>query len=320
MLLLGLNAVLFGQERSQEASKIAQEYVQHNLDKYGLQPSDIAGMDVSDNYFSKNNETYHVYFNQKYRGIAVQNAVFGAHIKNGKVFYATNRFISGLGEAVNATEAGLTPAEAIDRAAAYLGLIIDAPLRQVNRKDLYSYEFTPGNIARENIQVDLQYLPDYKTGAVNLAWVVGIFEAGSPDYWILGIDALDGKMLERHNRTLHCSFPAGTGHQHDASCVTEEKEMPTPPLPPAPPSERPTTYTRCPLKAPWTATANWWLNPRIRQLLPTAGTIPTAYRERNIPLPGGTMHMPTLTPTTPTNPAAMNPTAAIRCCLIFRWT
>ncbi len=245
MLLLGLNAVLFGQERSQEASKIAQEYVQHNLDKYGLQPSDIAGMDVSDNYFSKNNETYHVYFNQKYRSIAVQNAVFGAHIKNGKVFYATNRFISGLGEAVNATEAGLTPAEAIDRAAAYLGLIIDTPVKQVSRKDLYSYEFTPGNIAQENIQVDLRYLPDYKTGAVNLAWVVGIYEAGSPDYWILGIDALDGKMLERHNRTLHCSFPAGTGHQHDASCVTEEKEMPTPPLPPAPPSGA--TYNVYPL-------------------------------------------------------------------------
>ena len=40
--LIGFMSPVMGQERSQEASKVAREYVQNNLEKYKLTQPDIA--------------------------------------------------------------------------------------------------------------------------------------------------------------------------------------------------------------------------------------------------------------------------------------
>lgn len=231
--LIGFMSPVMGQERSQEASKVAREYVQNNLEKYKLTQPDIAAMAVSDQYESRHNGVTHVYFVQKHRGIEVQNAIYGVHIKNGKVAYSTSRFIPNLAEKVNAIDPQLTAYESVERAAAYLGLIIDAPLRQVQQTDPFSYRFEGGNIAQENIPVNLRFQPDAKTGAVRLAWIVGVYEAGSPDYWNLSIDALTGQLLARHNLTLHCSFPAGSGHAHNLACALDEEKKEKPVLTPA---------------------------------------------------------------------------------------
>lgn len=207
------------QTQSRDPEVIAKAYVTANMSKWGLQPADIAGMTVSDQYQSAHNGVTHVYFVQRHSGIEVHTAIFGVHIKaDGTVGYATHRFLPGLAARANATEPLVTTRQAIDFAAREIGVYHATTLRMVNRPDQHTFVYEGGNMAKSDIIVKQVYQQNRKTGALNLSWHVMLDQIDSPDWWSIRVDALTGAILEKNNWTQYCSFHQKE-HTHGAACT-----------------------------------------------------------------------------------------------------
>ena len=197
---------------------IALRHIEQNREQWLLSSEDIADLVVSDNYVSRHNGLTHIYFVQRYNGIELHNAVNGVHVNNhGQVVYATNRFMPKLAYNVNATSPSLTPEAALQAAIHPLDVtLFDEP--RVVAQEGFKYTFDAANIARQDIEVELKYLPNEVTGEIRLVWNVVIDQINTADYWSIRIDALTGQELDRHNYTLYCSFSHDHDHQHEEAC------------------------------------------------------------------------------------------------------
>jgi len=209
--LLVISASLFGQYEKQ--IQLAEQYLQQNKTKWELTDQDIADIKVYNAYQTKHNGVTHIYFNQRYQGIDVYNAVYNANLlSNGKVFFATNRFHVNIASKVNTTRALLSPEEAIKSVAKLLE-ISTIPILKEKEAEGKNVRYKQSNISNSDITVKLLYQPT-KEGQLQLAWQVELEMLSTPDYWNIRIDARDGTLLKKDNYTKRCQFP---NHNHPAS-------------------------------------------------------------------------------------------------------
>ncbi len=200
LLLLLASRCLHGQNADPLA--IAHAYVHAHLDEWGLDPQDVEGMTVNDLYTDQSTGITRVFFLQRYRGIPVYNAILNLSIsKTGKVFFAGNRFVSGLAGKINTTAAVLSPGEAVATLAGHLGLPAEELAFQ-RQNDQAPFVFDKGRMAREDITAMMTYQP-YQ-GRVRLAWDVLLSPAGTFDEWSTRVDAVSGAILDESNWTLSC--------------------------------------------------------------------------------------------------------------------
>ncbi len=192
--------------------EIAQGYLAENREKWQLSPEDISDLQVTDQYATRHNGLTHIYLIQQHQGIGLFNAISGLHIdKQGRVVFATNRFTPNLASRINTTEPLLGPCEAIESAAAHLGLAIAGELQLKEQKKERFFTFEGGNISDSDIGVQLAYqlMPG---GAARLAWRLAIDHPDGASYWNLRVDALTGEVLSKDNWTAHCVFPSPAGN------------------------------------------------------------------------------------------------------------
>ncbi len=204
--------------QKQTSLDIALRYVEQNFSRWNLDKTDVADLAVNNQYDTKHNGATHIYFLQRFQGIPVHNGVMGVHVAKGKVIFATSRFIPNLVTKVNTTEPGISPEAAIFRAAAQLELPGKAApvFRQKTEKGEWVFE--DSGISRSPIKVKLMYQRlDDET--VRLAWDLAIQQLNTSDYWSVRIDALDGKLLSKHNWTVYCNLPQHHLHRHDEACL-----------------------------------------------------------------------------------------------------
>ncbi|MCE7926014.1 MAG: T9SS C-terminal target domain-containing protein [Haliscomenobacteraceae bacterium CHB4] len=188
--------------RAQVPLNIAREYVRTHLDEWGLTARDAEGMTVNDMYTDKTSGITRVYFLQRHLDIPVYNAILNVSIaKEGKVFFAGNRFVPDLSGKVNTTEPAVEPAEAVSKLAAHLGLPAEV-LRLKSKTGKMQFVFEKGNIAKEDITVALSYQPHQ--GKVLLAWDILFSPVGASDQWSTRVDAVTGAVLNEYNWTLSC--------------------------------------------------------------------------------------------------------------------
>ncbi|MBO0948778.1 hypothetical protein [Fibrella forsythiae] len=119
------------QTYAQDAVETAKQYLTTNAQKQKLSQSDIGELITSSAYLSPTTGWYHVYFNQGYQSIDVYNRLMNVVIKDGQVAYMTHNFIPDLiaTKSTALSKTLLTPAEALQRAAAHLSLPVVAPAR-----------------------------------------------------------------------------------------------------------------------------------------------------------------------------------------------
>ncbi len=206
---------------------IALRYVEQNQEKWGLEKTDINNMIVNDQFPSQHNGSTHIYFMQRHQDIRVHNAILGVHIAaDGRVVFATNRFIPGLINKINATVPLLTAQQAIIKAAEGMKLPGKAAPTFLSKTERGALVFEDAGISRAPIQVQLMYQP-MPGGKVRLAWDLAIQELETPDYWSVRIDALNGALLDKNNWTVYCNFPNGAAHQHDKDCKLDAENTMT---------------------------------------------------------------------------------------------
>ncbi len=207
----------------------AQSYIQAHHHDWGLSLQDVTSNVVSSAYIDDQTGIGRVYLQQHYDGIPVHNAILNVSMtRQGELFHVGNRFVSGLSTKVNSTVPALTPQQAIEKIADDLDLQVD-DLRIIKNEGERKFIFDKGRLSYDDIEVSLCYqMLDDKA---RLAWSIEIGPIGSSDLWSIRVDAVNGKILDKHNLTVYCDISHDTyRHIDDGHECTSNQNRPVPDL------------------------------------------------------------------------------------------
>lgn len=195
---------------------VLQKDLSARRERLGLTNRDVTEWEVSDIYSSAATRSTYVYIQQTLAGIRVFNAVSSFSVRDGQVLSFASRFVPELARKVNTTRPVLSPADALRKAAEYLGteappvfdLLLEIPA-------LEKFVFAPGQLSTENLQVTLLLLP--VEDEVRLVWNVNIAPPSDAHWWNLRFDAVDGRLLDKNDWNVSCDF--GTPHPGSSGTV-----------------------------------------------------------------------------------------------------
>jgi len=207
---------------------IAYQYLFDNKKELNLTTEDIQDYEVSDLYVSKHNGVTHVYFNQKYQNIEVNNALFNINIlPNGEVLNYGNRYVSNLKTKVNATVPIVSSAEAVQSVIDHFEIETNGEIQVLanSKPQRFKTIFAPEGLALEPIPVELVY-EVMDDGKVQLSWRVEYYQLDAQHWWNAKIDAQTGEVLTVNDQMLHCNFGSSSSdcndHSHEHKVVKKE--------------------------------------------------------------------------------------------------
>lgn len=188
-----------------DALDTALHYLQDQRARLGLETDDLAGLIVTDRYESAHNGVNHLYLRQSHAGVPVVNANIGVHVtRDGQVLRSAGELVPGLARAVNATTPGLDAEAAVQAAVDHLGLLATAPLERVAAVGGPAPEVrfaADAGLSLQEITARLRYfwtVPGERSD-VRLAWEVALRLPDHLNWWVLWVDAADGRVLGKDN-------------------------------------------------------------------------------------------------------------------------
>ena len=204
---------------SQSANERIQGYLNANFDTMGLTTQDINGWIVESQGNSSSTGIDNYYVKQRVNEIEVYGAVSNVWIKNGEVLHVGSRFISGATQKVNAATPNLSVIEGLNAAYNLLNVANPGSFTILEANNARNFKISNGALTDDPVIAELVYQPSADESALRLSWDFSFY---TPDYkhlWSVRIDALDGKILEKHDMVISCSFgPAGHAkHNHGAA-------------------------------------------------------------------------------------------------------
>jgi extracellular elastinolytic metalloproteinase len=197
VLLLGSLQIMAQQLGVKSAAALARK----NAAAIGLSQNDLFNSHISDAYFDKVSGATIVYLQQTYKGIDVFNSIQTLAFKNDKLIASAGKRIADMGSMVNTKEAkaSFAPSDAVRAAATHLKLSPPAFSTVAKQTAPQQFEFGNLGISSVNIKSKLLWLPDEVTHTAILTWQVGMQPKGSPDYWLVNVDAKKGNVLSKIN-------------------------------------------------------------------------------------------------------------------------
>ena len=184
--------------------EVALEYVQDHRADLGVTLADVDGLAVSSQYTDRHNGVTHVYFVQRHAGIDVFGGVGNVNVaKDGSVMNVGADFLRNVAGVVNRTQPSLSAVQAASAAASRLGLPVSEPLRALSGPSGSTQKTTlsTGGFALSPIEAKLVYQPS--AAGLRLAWDLTINEYTSEHWWHVGIDAVTGSLLRKHDLVVH---------------------------------------------------------------------------------------------------------------------
>lgn len=205
---------------SQSPIEKIRAYANENRTKYSLTQEDVSDLVIVNEFSSESTgiNSYHV--KQRLNGIEVFNSDSNFWIKNEKVINGGKNFIPNVREKINAATA------TFDVVSAVLGVQSEIDNTKLNsveilEKNGHEYKLSNGNLSEYPIRAELVY---FRTGAneLKLAYDYEMFSQDLNHLWGLKVDALTGKLLEKHDMTLSCNFGGNhAGHSHNSTAFTK---------------------------------------------------------------------------------------------------
>ncbi len=197
------------------AREIATDYLSENGAELGLSAADLAGYVISDEYTSSKSGITHLYFNQTHEGIAIVNAMININVaRDGSVISLGNRFDIGLQKHLQPSTASITAAEAVDLAAAHLGLAppVGVTVKQSSDNAAQETLLTGGGVSQQDIPARLVYFPQGES--THLAWELIIDRADEFHLWQTYVDASGGRVYAAQDMVIHEDFIAQYTEAH----------------------------------------------------------------------------------------------------------
>ncbi len=237
LCLFSLSTNLKAQSQVGPPKELIQRYLQEKAISWKLQATDISNVRIRDAYTSQHNKVTHVYLNQTYQGIDIHNAISGFHLlPSGKLAYATNGFYSDIATSINTTTPVISPSRAINAAAGYFLLPNRKPLQLVSQPEPNVWVYENKELSNSPITVRKVYHPVHRgeQTALRLAWDLAIDFVETSDYYSFRIDAVTGKVLDKHNWTLSCTSDHLHTNEDQVICDAELTHAAVPVLQAAP--------------------------------------------------------------------------------------
>ncbi len=188
----------------------ALQLVNANQSALGLSSDDVNNLMVSASYADRNTGIRYAYLQQTYKGIPVYNQIQVVTFRNNSVLSNAGGRIKNIEQKVTSSSA--TPSFSAE--SAVIAAISDRKLsttqfataisRKQNGREV---EFGNMGVSRENITANLVWVPSTTNpNEVALAWQVYIVSASTSDYWLVRIDANNGRTLGVDNLTVYCNW------------------------------------------------------------------------------------------------------------------
>jgi len=219
LLSIALCLFLFTSSSAQKQApaEAAFRYIEERAAEWGLTPTDVNDLQVSDQYRTAHNGVQHIYVQQRYQGIPLFGALAGVHFRpDGQTLFANHRFEAKLSSRLTAVQPRLSPQAALQRIADATGGSMTNPPQVLQQADHQRIRFSGGSLSTHAITIQLEWLPTSE-GTIKLAWSGMIVEPSGSNAWLFHIDADSGQILQQQNLTISCTFD----HATDAYCPQE---------------------------------------------------------------------------------------------------
>ena len=187
---------------AQDVEGIIQTHFSENTARSPSAIQDFSEWEVTDIVPSLNPEIQHVYVQQYYQGIPIENGRYKLTVKEGMVSWEINQFISDLSSKAAPATAALSPEVAVLKVASEKQLGVPELIVTTRVKDVF--EYADSGISKEPIEVKKVYL--HKDGVLYLSWSVKLYQLDGEHLWNVHVDAHTGTILQTADRILKCNF------------------------------------------------------------------------------------------------------------------
>ncbi len=182
--------------------------VAKNAKALSFSTSDVSEVLVSSAYHDNILNADLVYLQQTIHGIPVLNSIKSVVFKNDKVVSVSGKFFSApSGKSISSNT---TPATSVS--AAILAAAKEVNLKptkmgiaQKTSSNNRKFEFDNLGISQTNVTADLIWQTD-DNNSLKLVWQVKIVPRKTSDYWLIQVDAISGKAINKMNLTVFCSW------------------------------------------------------------------------------------------------------------------
>jgi extracellular elastinolytic metalloproteinase len=194
-LLLLLSSAFFG--FSQNKLEKIQQYLNDNKTRLGLSTQDIQELIIESEAVSEGTGINACYVKQRYQGIELFNSTSNFWIKNNAVINGGQGLIPNITQKVNTTAPSLSVLQALSSAVNLLEIHNAGSYQIIEETDSKHFKISNGNLdAPITAELVYQLTTDNK---LRLAWDFTIDVVGHQHMWSVRIDALDGKILDKHD-------------------------------------------------------------------------------------------------------------------------
>lgn len=194
-------------------AKAAMELIRKNASAIELSKTDLFDSRISDAYTDESGITI-IYLQQTYKGIDVFNSIQTTAFQNDRLVSSSGKRITNIAQMVNVKDAtaSFSPGDAVKAAAIHLKIPVPRFLTAVNQIAPQQFEFGDLGISSENIKSKMIWLPDDTLKTATLCWQVDVQPNGSPDYWLVNVDANKGNVVNKINLNVSCNWTEPKRH------------------------------------------------------------------------------------------------------------
>lgn len=203
---------------SQNPEQKIKSYLQENRAKLDLTALDINDWYIQSTANSESTGINNYYVKQRHQGIEVFRNVSNFWIKNGEVINGGEGFVSNANSKVNTTTPTLNVLEGFARAISLLNenSITNIMILENNG---YKFKLSNGTLVNDPVRAELVY-QIMDDNSLRLAWDYNFYNQSQKNMWSVRIDAVDGKLLEKNDMVISCSFGPSIDHsKHKHSII-----------------------------------------------------------------------------------------------------
>lgn len=184
---------------------IARGFLRENRDLFRLDDAEISGLVVAGYDRTAHNGLTHVRFQQRIDGIDIFQGEYAIHVSGtGAVISTDGEIFAGATQPSGGVR--IAAEEAVRLGAGKVGRDLRGPLAPVaaaeGRQQKQRFRASAGTFA-EDPEIRLVYFP-LAGGTLRRAWEMTLRMNGTPDAWLMLIDAETGSLLYRYNLTWYC--------------------------------------------------------------------------------------------------------------------
>ena len=192
-------------------------YLNENKTTWNLNNQDIQELFIESELSSESTGIHNYFIKQKYQGIELFNSTSNFWIKNDRVINGGQGLINGISQKVNTTNPSLSVLAALTSAKNKLDIQSAGNheiIENVNNKN-----FKISNAPEEEPIVAKLVYQLTSDNLLRLSWDFTIPTVDHKHLWSVRIDAVDGKMLAKHDNVISCSFAK---HNHNCEFAQEQ--------------------------------------------------------------------------------------------------